>query len=227
MQHHALAERHALAETLRSAGPDAPTLCGDWTAAQLAAHLVLRERSLVELAGRLPVARLREQADRKINHLVATEPYERIVNAVDRGPSWADATWPILTSAIWSLPVVRESANLLEYLVHHEDVRRAAPVWTPRALPVDRQVAVWKRLPMIGRLTLRKVATGLELVWPSHGRFRTGPARRGGGGGPTVTVTGEPVELALFAFGRIEVAQVDYDGAPEQVAMVRGAEIGI
>jgi uncharacterized protein (TIGR03085 family) len=223
MQHHALAERHALAETLRSAGPDAPTLCGEWTAAQLAAHLVLRERSLVELAGRLPVAKFRRLAERQINHLVATEPYGRIVDAVDRGPSWADATWPIPTAAIWSLPVIRESANLLEYLVHHEDVRRAAPDWTPRALPVDRQMAVWKRLPMMGRLTLRKVATSLELVWPSHGRIRTGSGRRG----PTVTVTGEPVELALFAFGRIGVAEVDYAGAPEQVAMVRGADIGI
>jgi hypothetical protein len=40
-------------------------------------------------------------------------------------------------------------------------------------------------------------------------------------------VAGEPVELALFAFGRIDAAEVDYTGAPEQVAMVRGAEIGI
>jgi uncharacterized protein (TIGR03085 family) len=224
MQHHALAERHALAQTLRSAGPGAPTLCGDWTTAQLAAHLVLRERSLAELAGRLPVARLREQAERKIADLVAAEPYDDLVAAVERGPSWRDSAWPLPTAAVWSLPVVRESANLLEYLVHHEDVRRAGPGWTPRPLPVDLQMAVWKRLPVAGRLTLRKVSTGVELEWPSHGRIRTGAARRGG---PTVTVAGEPVELALFAFGRIDVAEVDYAGAPEQVAMVRGAEIGI
>ena len=32
-----------------------------------------------------------------------------------------------------------------------------------------------------------------------------------------VTVTGEPLELALLAFGRQRVAQVDYDGAAEDV----------
>ena len=37
-------ERAALVETMRSVGPDAPTLCGDWTTRDLAAHLVTRER---------------------------------------------------------------------------------------------------------------------------------------------------------------------------------------
>jgi uncharacterized protein (TIGR03085 family) len=224
MQHHALEERHALAQTLRCAGPDAPTLCGDWTTAQLAAHLVLRERSVVELVGRLPVERLRRLAQREIDELSAREPYERLVQAVDRGPSWTDVRWPVPTAAIWSMPVVRESANLLEYLVHHEDVRRAETDWSARPVPVDLQMAVWRRLPVAGRLTLRKVALGLELIWPSHGEIRTGPARRGA---PTVRVSGEPVELALFAFGRIDVARVDYEGGPEDVARVRGAKIGI
>ena len=37
-------ERAALVTTMRAVGPDAPTLCGDWTTRDLAAHLVLRER---------------------------------------------------------------------------------------------------------------------------------------------------------------------------------------
>ena len=224
MQHHAAQERHALAETLRSAGPDAPTLCGDWTAAQLAAHVVLRERSIVELAGRLPVERLRRRAQQEIDDLVAREPYDRLVRAVGSGPSWSDARWPVPTALVWSVPAVREAANLLEYLVHHEDVRRASPGWTPRLLPVAEQAAVWRRLPMAGRLTLRKVSVGLVLAWPSHGEIR---ARRARYGQPSVTVTGDPVELALFAYGRIDVAQVEYDGTPDDIARVRGAEIGI
>lgn len=123
---------------------------------------------------------------------------------------------------IWALPPVREAANLLEYLVHHEDVRRAAPGWEPRLLPVDLQMAVWKKLPVSSRLTLRKVSRRLELSWPGHGRVHTGKR-----GAPTVEVVGDPVELALFAFGRIEVARVEYRGAPDDVAIVRGAEIGI
>jgi hypothetical protein len=35
------------------------------------------------------------------------------------------------------------------------------------------------------------------------------------------------VELALFAFGRHAVAQVDYEGKPEDVEAVRGARMGI
>ncbi len=37
-------ERLALCDLFLEVGPDAPTLCGDWTARDLAAHLVMRER---------------------------------------------------------------------------------------------------------------------------------------------------------------------------------------
>ncbi|WP_346995752.1 maleylpyruvate isomerase N-terminal domain-containing protein, partial [Dietzia sp. SLG310A2-38A2] len=36
-------ERSALVETMRAAGPEAPTLCAGWTTRDLAAHLVVRE----------------------------------------------------------------------------------------------------------------------------------------------------------------------------------------
>lgn len=36
-------ERAALVATMRSVGPDAPTLCDGWTTRDLAAHLVIRE----------------------------------------------------------------------------------------------------------------------------------------------------------------------------------------
>src|SRR5690349_23845417 len=44
-------ERAALVESMRAVGPDAPTLCGDWTTRDLAAHLVVRERRLDATAG--------------------------------------------------------------------------------------------------------------------------------------------------------------------------------
>ncbi|HBA95165.1 MAG TPA: TIGR03085 family protein, partial [Acidimicrobiaceae bacterium] len=40
----AQAERAALCDLLLDVGPEAPTLCEGWTAAHMAAHLVLRER---------------------------------------------------------------------------------------------------------------------------------------------------------------------------------------
>ena len=36
-------ERHALCDLALTLGPDAPTLCGDWTVAELVAHLLVRE----------------------------------------------------------------------------------------------------------------------------------------------------------------------------------------
>lgn len=44
-------ERQALCDTLASLGPDAPTLCEGWTTADLAAHLMVREREPLAAAG--------------------------------------------------------------------------------------------------------------------------------------------------------------------------------
>jgi uncharacterized protein (TIGR03085 family) len=219
MAHFAVDERHALAETLRSVEPDSPTLCGDWTAAQLAAHLVLRERSIVEMSGRLPVRALHRHAERTMADYAAREPYARLVDQVDAGPSWHDLAGPVPVAWAWSIPVVREQANLLEYVVHHEDVRRAQPQWQPRALSDELQTAVWKRLPGLTRLTMRAAPVGMALRSPAHGLVRTPRGRRHG---IAVTVTGTPVELALFAFGRQAVARIDYEGEPDAVAAARG-----
>ena len=224
MAHHAVDERHALAKTLRATDPDSPTLCGDWTAAQLTAHLVLRERSVVELSGRLPVRALQRRSARAVDDLVKAQPYGELVDAVASGPSWTDVSGPVPVAWAWSLPLVREQANLLEYLVHHEDVRRAAPDWEPRPLPVEVQTAVWKRLPLLTRMTMRAVPLGVELSWPSHGSIAAGRARRDG---TTVRIVGQPVELALFAFGRGAVARVEIEGSPSDLIILKGARIGL
>lgn len=215
MQHHAVQERIELANTLREVGPQAPTLCGGWTSGQLAAHLVLRERSLSEVAGRLPVSALRRRAETGLDDYLRREGYPAVVAAFEAGPP----VW----SPLWLAPV-REAINLLEYVVHHEDVRRAGASWTPRALPVARQRAIWSRLRIAAPLNLRGVAAGIELAWPSHGTILSWRARHGA---PVVTVTGDPVELALLAFGRQRAAQLDYDGPAAEVATVTGAAIAI
>lgn len=187
------------------------TLCGDWTTSELTAHMVLRERSLVELGGRLPVPRLQQRAEQAIGAYVARHSYPELVNLLDAGP-------PAFSP--WALPPLREAVNLLEYLIHHEDVRRAAGEISPRALSVARQRAAWQRLRMAAPMTMRAVPLGVRLVWPSHGEIRTRRAQ-------PVTVTGDPVELALVAFGRQRVAQVSYDGSAVDVAVVSGARIAI
>jgi hypothetical protein len=81
---------------------------------------------------------------------------------------------------------------------------------------------VWRRLPELARLTMRGLPVGVALAWPSHGDIRTRRARRDG---VAVTVIGPPVELALFAFGR--AANVEFEGAPADVAVAQSADLGI
>ncbi|MBM4708683.1 maleylpyruvate isomerase family mycothiol-dependent enzyme, partial [Rhodococcus hoagii] len=65
-------ERHALVESMRAVGPDAPTLCGDWTARDLAAHLVLRERRLDAAPG-IMVSALEGYTERVQRSIAARE----------------------------------------------------------------------------------------------------------------------------------------------------------
>jgi uncharacterized protein (TIGR03085 family) len=225
MHQHARAERLALSETLRRVGPDSRTLCGEWTSHQLAAHLVLRERSVVELAGRIPVPAVQRRAAAVVDELAATAPFASLVDTFERGPRWSEVLGPVPVAWLWALPPVREFANLLEYFVHHEDVRRAQPSWNARTLPVAVQAAVWQRLRLLAQVTLRAVPVGVELQWPSHGSIRTRSARRSSGA--AVRVVGDPVEVALFAFGRLAVAGVAYEGDDADIAAVQGADISL
>ncbi len=79
----------------------------------------------------------------------------------------------------FALPLVREAVNLLEYVVHHEDVRRAVDGWVPRVLPVSRQDASWSRLRLASRLTLRQLPVPVRLDLARRtGRSRSGAAVR-------------------------------------------------
>lgn len=213
MSGHVGDERIDFVRTLHATDPAAPTLCGDWNTAQLVAHLVLRERSVTELGGRLPVKALQEHAQHAIDAYVQRFPYVQLVSRFESGP-------PLLSP--FSIPALRDAVNLLEYTVHHEDVRRAVPGTAPRVLPVARQQAAWGRLRMAAKLTLRQVPQSVTLVWPSHGEI---VSRKGGS--RAITVTGDPVELALVTMGRQRVAQVSYDGPEDEVASFTGARIAI
>lgn len=212
MPHHALDERQDLAATLRSTAASAPTLCGDWDAAHLAAHLALRERSLSEVAGRVPSRRLHAFAGRRLDAYLDRAGYPAVVDAFAAGPP---------RFSPFAVPALREAVNLLEYVVHHEDVRRAGPDVTPRVLPADRQMAVWQRLRTAARLTLRMARVPVRLEWPSHGTVTVGRAA------DAVTVAGDPVELALVAFGRQRAAHVDYRGDEVSIQRLRTARIAL
>ncbi len=125
-------ERSALCALLDETGPAAPTLCEGWRTLELAAHLVLRERRLDAAAGVLggPLAGHTERVQRT---LIERTPFPQLVAAIRSGP-------PRLSP--FRIPGVDERANVVEYFVHHEDVRRAAILgssWGGRAAPLAGQ----------------------------------------------------------------------------------------
>jgi uncharacterized protein (TIGR03085 family) len=208
-------ERRALCALLDETGPEAPTLCEGWTSRDLAAHLVLREHRPDAGMGILggPLARYTEHVQHRLAQQV---PYPRLVETVRNGP-------PRLS--VFGIPGMDERANLVEYFVHHEDVRRGADGWKPRDLDEGLAEQLWERLGM-ARFILRKAPVGIELA-RSDVNGAGGPDRRHRltvkNGTPVVTVVGHPGELVLWALGRTGAAQVRLDGAEKAIAALTPA----
>jgi uncharacterized protein (TIGR03085 family) len=211
-------ERLALCALLDRAGPRAPTLCRGWATLDLAAHLVLREHRPGAAAGVLggPLAGHTRRVQGKLAERI---PYSDLVETVRTGP-------PRLS--VFALPGMDERANLVEYFVHHEDVRRAQPGWEPREIGPGLADLLWQRLGM-ARFLLRKAPVGVELARddkpePEPGRMGgprvriTAKART-----PVVTVTGTPPELTMWALGRTAAARVRLDGSEADVSALGAA----
>jgi uncharacterized protein (TIGR03085 family) len=213
-------ERRALCTLLEETGPEAPTLCEGWTTLDLATHLVLRERRPDAAAGMLggPLAAHTRNVQRG---LAERNPYARLVEMIRSGP-------PRLS--LFGIPGVDERANVVEFFVHHEDVRRARPGWEPRKIDQGLSDVLWRRLG-VARFILRKAPVGVELARdgdheaasPAGKRVRiTAKART-----PVVTVTGTPAELTMWVFGRTGAASVRLDGGEADVRALGAARWGI
>jgi uncharacterized protein (TIGR03085 family) len=197
----ARSERAQLADLLDELGPDAPTCCEGWDTAHLAAHLVVRDRRpdampgfALERFAPLPARWSHRVEDR----LRASTPYAEVVARVRTGPpAWSPLSWPAVDSAL----------NATEYVIHHEDVRRARPGWEPRALPRGVQDVLWKAVLLFARPAAAARRGSLLL----RRGDAPGVERRLGTGEPVTTVTGEPLELLLWLSGRERVARVEVE----------------
>jgi uncharacterized protein (TIGR03085 family) len=200
-------ERIALADLLERTGPEAPTLCDGWQTLDLAAHLVVRESRPDAAAGVLGgplaghTARVQQKRAEKLG-------YDGLIKAIRNGP-------PRLSP--FALPGVDEAANTVEYFVHHEDVRRAAPEWAPRDIPDGLSDALWRRLKG-ARLFLRKAPVGVELAKDEGGAPFRLMAKNAT---PVVTVVGTPAELTMWSMGRSSAANVRFDGPEEAVEKLK------
>ncbi|MEV6565168.1 TIGR03085 family metal-binding protein [Streptomyces kronopolitis] len=210
MSTHAKRERLLLADLLESAGPEAPTLCENWSARELAAHVVVRERR-ADAAGGILVKPLAGRLQR-VQAEFAAKPYEELIRLIRTGP-------PRMSP--FALKQLDEASNTVEFYVHTEDVRRAQPDWAARELDPVFADALWSRLERMARVVGRRSPVGLVLRRPDG---RTAVAHRGT---PVVTVVGEPGELTMFAFGRQEAADVALDGDKEAIDRLLAAELGL
>lgn len=201
-------ERQELSELLDQVGPDAPTLCGDWTTRDLAAHLVIREGRPDAAAGILlpPLAGYTARVQRG----VARRSWPELVEQFRSGPP----RWSLMR-----LSSMAEKIDGVEFFVHHEDVRRAQPAWAPRSADPHRSAQLWQMLARMGRMCYRKSPVGVVLRRPD------GTQRVARHGDRTVTVVGAPDELILHAYGRDE-AVVDLEGDQADVADLQGSRRG-
>lgn len=206
-------ERLALADLLDEIGPDAPTLCGDWTTRDLAAHLVVRERRPDATPG-IAVKALSGWTE-QVQESYAERPYDELVELVRTGPGRLSP---------FALPGADKLLNTSEYAVHHEDVRRAQRGWTPRDLPVRVQDSLWKVVTSRAPLSLRGVGATVELRRSDKPRAQ--PSRHGSGSS-TVTLTGAPMELLLYLFGRREHAQVVVSGDADAIAALERHNLSV
>jgi uncharacterized protein (TIGR03085 family) len=205
-------ERLELCHLFDELGPSAPTLLDGWTAHDLAAHLVLREHDLIAgpclvLPG--PFGRF---AERRRAGLARRRDFAWLVARIRSGP-------PV---GFFRIGWVRAMANLNEFFVHHEDVRRANGRG-PRVLTPAMDAALWRNVRRGGRYLSRRLrGCGLELEWAGTDERVT--VRRGS---PAARLSGPPGELLLYVFGRQAAAQVEVSGPSEAVAALRRTHFGM
>ncbi len=203
-------ERNNLADLLLASGPDAPTLCTGWTVRDLAAHLVIREHRPDAAAG-IVIAPLANWTS-KVQAKEASLPFDEVVGQFRQGPPrWSP----------FSIPAVDAAANIIEFVVHAEDVRRAESAWVPRHVDAELNEVLWARLASMSKMLLHKLPMGITVQ-------RTdidAPTAAIKTGSPVLTLTGSPLDLMMLLHGR-SVVDVHIDGEDSAIAAFKAVKLG-
>ena len=202
-------ERAALCDLALELGPDQPPLSGDWSVRDLVVHLLVREGSPAAVG--ILVPGLSGATDRASRGL-ARRDFATLVERLRNGP-------PLYSP--YRIARLDKMFNTLEFFVHHEDIRRAQPAWRPRALSSSQQRALWSLTRGGAKVLMRKAKVGVVLENAATDERAT-PKQAS----PTVVVRGLPSELALWAYGRREQAEVDLQGDASAVAALTDGGTG-
>jgi uncharacterized protein (TIGR03085 family) len=203
-------ERSALCDTALEVGPDQPTLSGEWTVKDLVVHLLVREGSPAAVGIAVaPLAWLTAAEYRRVGR----RGFPELVGRLRNGP-------PRLSP--YAVPKLDDLANTLEFFVHHEDIRRAQPTWTPRGLGDDVERTLWPMVRGFGKRLVRRSPAGVTIADSS-----TGSTAELTSGEQSVTVRGLPSEVTLYVFGRRDQAHVELLGDDDAVARLKATALGI
>jgi uncharacterized protein (TIGR03085 family) len=213
MTHLARLERDALCDTLVKVGPHAPTLCSPWTATDLAAHLLVRDRR-PDLAPGIWLPALAQRTERGMQSYAA-KPWPELVDLVRSGPpAWSPAR----------VPAVDDTVNFVEFFIHHEDVLRGDETPGPRRELTPRETrGVWKALSRSAKLLFRRSPVGVVLRTPDGEPVQA----RAAVDGQTVVLEGAPAELLLAAYGRRRVAEIEPIGSDAAVNALWSSPVGM
>ena len=185
-------ERAGIADDFERFGADAPTLCEGWTAFDLIAHMVVREHEPLAASGIVLPGPFRSHLNRRMEAAKATG-FDTLVARIRDG-------------AGFPMRIFGPRANLNEYFIHREDLRRANGEGA-RELPDEYQDFLLSGLALSAFLAKARVRNfGLQLV-AADDRMRTVRDAE-----PMVTLSGPPSEIVLYLTGRKAAAVVEIEG---------------
>ncbi|MCG7610909.1 MULTISPECIES: maleylpyruvate isomerase family mycothiol-dependent enzyme [Mycobacterium] len=202
-------ERAAFADTLMAVGPSAGTGCGEWTALDLAAHLVGEERnggvmtfiarSLVARGVSVPAEpRLVDTAMR----LQRRHGFAALVNRLRRPV-------PQLLLRPRVAPL-----SLFEYWTHHDDLVRVSE----RGHNVPATLA--EVIPLVLRYQVKQLPAGVRVtIGTNDNRYQwsVGPTTA-----PEVTLAGSLPDLLRWLSGRVTADEITTTGPDLPVQVLRG-----
>ena len=169
---------------------------------------MVRERRPASWPGILLEGGRLEKATRLAMAAELARGYDRVIRRIRSGPPRLLRSTPL-----------RYAADLAEFTIHHEDVRRAQGLG-PRNDRLDLEYGIWTLLERLAPLMVTKARlrpVSLNLRAPGFGERAVGRGDR------RVAITGQPVELLLYLYGRTSAAQVEILGRPHHVSTVREA----
>ena len=202
-------ERNAICQTLRQLGPGQPTLCQGWSTKDLLVHLIVRENRPDAAVG-LFIPFLSSYTD-SISKKYTEKSFEDLISIFENGPK---------SPSPFALPKVDELANTFEFLVHHEDILRAQNEYQPRKFTEEDAKFIWSRFTKSAVFFMRKVKVGV-VAKTDQGTYTL---KRGN---DVVTISGNIIDLVMFAFGRQNKTEIVFEGNPLAVEKLKNSDLSL